>query len=883
MNREPYGIVPGMVWTAGPDGDLDSVNRGWRRECELDHKLVVPGALPSAAVCRETTTQDPYQRLQTGLARCVPRSAQTQGHQLVWAPGAVCIFGLLFGSGVAIADSDDEASSPPTGQAGGGAALAEVIVTARKRPENIETTPAAVTAISPQELQTEELRTVSDLAKLTPSLSFAAVFYDPFGALVALRGEVASDNLLETEPPVGIYVDGVYQGATLTTNISSLLDVSQVEVLKGPQGTLYGRNTTGGAINVTTNLPDYSGVSGYVHVRGANFSTWQADGVVNLPLVSDLLAARLGVQYTDQGGFGTDIANDRRMGNAITTTVHGVLRFDPSSRVNFVFRGDFTTGQTNGALEKMVYLEEGSAANIEGSVELASAGKLISPAFSRNFLSVLPPVLTGRGTPAQLVTFGQGIAAGYAGILASIPANPYQTALNPGTFAQLDTYSTSLTGNFKLTDAQLSLKSITAFLHQNRRYAADGSGTVFDIFVETLPSNPETQFTHNDQFTQELDLSGTALNDALKYLFGLYFLHSDGQDQGEAVVLPAINPDTPETVSAGVSDRSTAVFSQGSYTILPGLNFTGGARWTWETKELTSRNSTGEGPSYSCSVPVAVGAPCVGTYSNRYNNVSYTASLDYRLAEQTLVYVRSGSGFKAGGQNERINPSNGAYANFAPEKVLDYEVGLKTQALEERLRFNADYYHSHYTDIQQTEIISLPGGGVTTIIANTGKAHIDGIELDAELLPTRELLLRAAASWMIPKYDSPAPTFSSGRLQEAPPFQGNVSAIYTLPTRSGDIKFNVNYSWQGLTDFQPANHDSFTAAPYSWQPSYGLLGARVAFELRRTETEIAVYGTNLTDKYHIVGAGDLTGAGLGYVVNFIGPPRMYGVELTQHL
>jgi iron complex outermembrane receptor protein len=804
------------------------------------------------------------------------RRGRTVGRLVTLTCGAEWILVLLLRNGIAIAEISDTANSPPA--SGANTALAEVIVTARKRTENIERTPVAITAISPGELQTEEVRTVGDVARLTPSLSFANVFYDPFGSLVALRGEAATDNLLETEPPVGIYVDGVYQGATLGTNINSLLDVSQIEVLKGPQGTLYGRNTTGGAINVSTNLPDYSGVSGNVHVRGANYSTWQADSVVNVPLLTDLLAARLGVQYTDQGGYATDIANDRRLGNAITTTVHGVLRFDPLSGVNFVLRGDYTTGQSNGELEKMVYLQEGSAANIEGSVELASAGKLVNPTFSQSFLSALPPVLSGKGTAAQLAAFNQGIAAGYAGILASIPSNPYQTALNPGTFAKLDTGSTSLTSNFQFTD-ELSLKSITAFLHQNRRYAIDGSATVFDIFVATFPDR-EMEFTHNDQFTQELGLNGTALNDALKYLLGLYFLHSDGEDYGSAVVLPAINPDTPEINNAVVSDQSTAVFAQGTYTILPGLNFTAGARETWETKKMTSRNSTGEGPTYSCSVPVAVGAPCVGTYSNSYSNLSYTASLDYQLGKETFVYVRSGSGFKAGGQNERINPSNGAYANFAPERVVDYEVGLKTQGFKDHLRFNADYYHSDYTDIQQTEIISIPGG-VTTIIANTGRAHIDGIELEGELLPIPELLLRASASWMIPKYETPVPAFSSGRLQEVPPFQGNVSATYTLATPAGHAKFNVNYSWQGLTDFQPVNHDSFAAAPYSMQPTYGLLGARIAFELNRTPTEIAVYGTNLTDKYHIVGAVDFTGAGLGYVVNLIGPPRMYGVELRQ--
>jgi iron complex outermembrane recepter protein len=794
---------------------------------------------------------------------------------------AAWVLVLLIGGGVAVADSDDTAGSPsPTG-AGSDKALQEVVVTARKRTENIEKTPVAVTAIGSEELQTEDMNSVADVGKVTPSLAFANAIYEPFGTLVALRGEAASDNVLESEPPVGIYVDGVYQGATLDTNISSLLDVSQVEVLKGPQGTLYGRNTTGGAINVTTNLPDYSGVSGDVHARRANFSTVEADGVVNVPLSSDVIAARLGVEYTDQGGFATDIANDRRLGNAITTAVHGVLRFDPASRVNFILRGDLSVGQSNGGLERMAYLEEGSAANIEGSVELASAGKLVSAAFSQSFLGALPSVLTGKGTPAQLTTFGEGIAAGYAGILGNIPSNPYQVALSPGTFAQLDTYSTSLTGDLQFTD-ELSLKSITAFLYQSRTYALDLDATTFDIFVGSFPSKREPEFTDNHQFTQELDLNGTALNDALKYLLGFYLLHSEGNDFTVGDVLPMINPANPEIISAAVGDQSTAVFAQGTDTILPGLNLTAGARETWETKTLTSRNSTGQGPTYSCSVPVAVGAPCAAAFSNSYSNLSYTASLDYQLTNETLLYVRSGSGFKAGGQNERINPSNGAYANFAPEKVLDYETGLKTQAFDDRLRFNADYYHSIYSNIQQTEVISLPGGGVTTVVANTGKAHIDGVELDSDLLPIPGLLLRAAASWMIPKFDSPVPAFSSGRLQEAPPFQGNVSATYTLPTQAGDAKVNVNYSWRGLTDFQPANHDSFTSAPYSWQPSYGLLGARISFELTRTKTEIAAYGTNLTDKYHVIGAVDFTAAGLGYVIDLIGPPRMYGLELTQH-
>ena len=788
---------------------------------------------------------------------------------------------LLFGSGVVVAGNDQTADSPPSTDAASGTTLQEVVVTAQKRTENIEKTPVAVTAISPEEIQTEEMSSVADIAKVTPSLAFANAVYDPFGTLVALRGVTASDNTLESEPPVGIYVDGVYQGATLDTNISSLLDVSRVEVLKGPQGTLYGRNTTGGAINVTTNLPDYSGFSGDVNVRRGNFSTWETDGVVNVPLSSDVLAARLGLEYSDQGGYGSDIANDRQLGNAITTTVHGVLRFDPASSVNFLLRGDLTVGQSNGQLERMAYLQEGSAANIEGSVELATAGKLISPAFGQSFLGALPPVLTGKGTAAQLAIFGEGIAAGYAAILASIPSNPYQAALSPGAFAQLNKYSTSLTGNLRLTD-ELSLQSITAFLYQSRTFGIDGDATPFDIFVGSFPADRDAEYTNNHQFTQELDINGTSLNDALQYLAGFYLLRSDGNDSNIGEALPSINPAVPEVIKAAVGDQSTAVFAQGTYTILPELNLTAGARETWETKTLTSRNSTGQGATYSCSVPVAVGAPCAATFSNSYSNLSYTASLDYQLTNETLLYVRSGSGFKAGGQNERIDPSNGAYANFAPEKVLDYETGLKTQVLDDRLRFNADYYHTIYSDIQQTEVISIPGGGVTTVIANTGKAHIDGIELDSDVLPIPELLLRAAASWMIPKYESPVPAFSSGRLQEAPPFQGSVSATYTLPTSAGDAKVNVNYSWQGLTDFQPANHDSFTSAPYSWQPAYGVLGARISFELSRTRTEIAAYGTNLTDKYHVVGAVDFTAAGLGYVIDLIGPPRMYGLELTQH-
>ncbi len=794
-----------------------------------------------------------------------------------WLAGAMAL-STGFGLGVtAPALAVDAAAETDVGGSSG--ALQEIVVTARKRAENIESAPLAITAFSGAELVQQNAVNLTDVAKFTPSLSFQQASYDPFSSQPTLRGQSSTDVLLESEPPIGIYIDGVYVPNSQGTAISSLLDVAQVEVLKGPQGTLYGRNTTGGAISVTTNLPNYDGFSGEATAGGGNFSSYHADVIANMPLISNVLSARVSLQRIDQGGYGEDLANDRRMGNEISTSARAALRFDPTDGVEFVLRGNYTQAESNGALQKLGYMAPFSAGNIEGAAEQAVTGKLISPAFSGSYLGVLGPALTGTATPAQLAIFGQGTAQGLANILASVPSGLYDTALSANNFVREDVAGVSLTGTFDL-GGDLSLKSITGFNHFNKTFGVDSDGTVFDILDSAVPGG---EFNHQDAISQEFDLNGDALAKKLKYVAGLFYFHSNGVDSNEDYALPTINPVNPSVTDASVMDTSKAIFGQATYTILDGLNFTGGVRETWESKTLGSGNYSGTGILYSCSIPVQdqIGGQCYGRFGNGYNNLSYTASLDYSVTEQTLIYLRSGSGFKAGGQNERISVGNAQFAGFAPEKVQDFETGVKTELLDKRVRFNADYYYTKYRDIQETVVVAAAGGGVTSIIANAGAAHIDGIELEVQALPIDPLLLKLAMNWTRPTITEGAPAFSDGRFENVPPFQGSAAAIYTMSTSAGDAKFGIDYTWQGLVDYQPDNHSSLAVAQYSQQPTFGLLGARVSFDLKSTKTQIAAFGQNLNNKYYLNSALDVTGAGLGYVIQHIGPPRTYGAEITQ--
>jgi len=787
------------------------------------------------------------------------------------------------GTTAAASTDTDTATSTNTG------GLEEIIVTARKRSEDVQRTPIAITTLSKSDLENRDILAVRSLAKDTPSLSFQQAPYDPLGSYIGIRGQQQTDIVITQTPPVGVYVDGVYYPTSLATALDNFEGVEQIEVLKGPQGTLYGRNTTGGALNITTKLPDYEGVHGTAKIGYGNYNDQQFAGSVNLPLVDNRLALSLTAQYLQHGGYGTDLGNHVPLENLENGTVRAALRFDPTDDLEFVLRSEYSHALTTQNINDLVYVQPGFT--IASAAVAAEIGALGGDDF--NILGGLltkgvPPAGT---TAAQLATFFGDVNKGRTALASYIcpgcrtitlanPSSlaafgiPSNTPIRPQTDATLMT--DSLTGTYHFND-DLYVKSITAYQYTQRRTVGSTSGGNPFLLINGVS---DSQDPH--EITEELQLGGDALDKKLKWVTGYYYFHLNGYDNSNPILELVPLAPNPTNNLANYTDTSNSLYGQGTYAITDAISFTGGLRYTSEKTSLLE-NGTVAG---ECTVPgVAPGEPCAGTFDNSFNNTSYTAGLDWKITNDVFAYLKTSSGFRAGGTNQR-----GPALSFKPETVKDYEVGLKSEWFEHKLRLNVDIYDSEYKDIQRSVYV-LANGGIVTAIENAASARIQGLELEATALLTDNFRLTANGAFTDPKYLSYTGLTSAGMpldlsgnaFPNVSKWQGSVTATYTIPEAFGKTVATLDYSYRTTLDYQPDNHAAgFNSAAYTIQSGYGLLDGRASQYLTAWNVEIGVWARNITNKVYNAGANDFTAAGLGYAYTIPGNPRTYGVDIRKN-
>lgn len=762
------------------------------------------------------------------------------------------------------------ASNPAGQQAAGDVGIADIVVTARKTAENVQRTPLAITAFTGADIEARQILGVKDLTKSTPGLIFTGISYDTFAQLVTIRGVTATDVLLVSEPAVGIYVDGVYQGTTQGTGLSDVFDLDRVEVLKGPQGTLYGRNSTGGAVSIYTNLPSYDGWSGKVKVGLGNYDTMQGAAQINVPIVQDKLALRLVAQYFDRGkGFGTEVTSGKGLEKLSTQVIRGTLRADPTDKLQIVLRGDYSHGYNTGKITKVA----GAQNPLPFAVALAGGLQLGLP----SAFGMLSPDPTVSG-PAYVTT----ATAVRNFILGEQPAGHYDAVYSPNGqyYNKIRSGGGSATIAYQFSDAA-TLKSITAYRFIKKINPSDTDGS------SLLLIDPRINGVDAKQFTQEVQLTGSIFDNRLKYALGGYYYHGFGRDFNTVNALFPINPTNPANFNAHVDDKSYAGYFQATYTVVEGLRVTGGIRYTDETKILISRtfNAGGCGVAVSDRPDPAV---CEGKFKSPFTNWSYTGSIDYQVTPTTLLYARTSKGFKAGGINERGTAVAGTYAPFKPETLTDYEVGIKTDLFDHRLRINMAAFTSAYKGIQQTVVVPGPGGNPISIIANTGRAKIQGGELEVTAKPFPELLLRGTYALTDAKLTKGFQVGNPDNLiQGNAKHQASASFVYTLPTDFGNVSAGMNYSYRSRVDFNTGNHLPGGAAvgvpaSLAQQAGYGLVDGRLGFHVENGDFNVAIFGRNLTNKFYKSAALDLAGAGLGLVLAYSGEPRTYGIEFSKN-
>jgi iron complex outermembrane receptor protein len=765
--------------------------------------------------------------------------------------------------------------------------LEEIVVTARRRAEAEQTTPVSITAFTAADLQDRTISTVEELARQTPSFNVMASAYDPFSLTLGIRGQQATDVVLAQPSPIGVYVDDVYEATTIATQTLNFDDVTQVEVLKGPQGTLYGRNTTGGAIKITTALPDYDGVHGDVKIGYGNYADKTVSSIINLPILDQRLALNLSARYEDRGGYGSLLGTDQPINNWNSRSARAALRFDVTDQLQIVARAWFSDSFSNGQPANLVYIAPGAtAANLAVATQI---GALTPTDFGILAGKIVP-------TPAQYAAFLSHVNAGYLA-LSAYKVSPYSQnayAINPALLAAFgDTHfgigtgqhanakvaGGSFTTNYQFTP-DLYLKSITAAgLTQRQSFQNTGGSPFLLITGDIIDQGPH-------QFTEELQLGGNALADALKWVTGYYYfdMHGDDNSPGVLQVVP-LGPN-PSDETANVSDISQSFYGQGTYTIVPTLHFTGGVRYTYEKTNTNNMTYSVIGGVPTCQVvPGApVGPECFGTSPYDFRNTSYTGGLDWQALSDLLLYAKTSSGFRAGGAG--IRPP---FLAFQPETVTDYEVGGKAEWLDHRVRTNVALYQSNYDNIQRTVLTTVPGTAqVDTAIQNAAKAKIRGAELEVTVVP--------APGWTVSlngaftdagyvKYIAPATgeDLSQHVFANTPRWQGSAAATYVFNDGLGDLTSTLVYAYKSEVDYQPDNHvvvNGVPTNPYTIQGGFGMIDARITQNIRSMGLLLSLWGRNLTDKQYIAYGTDITGP-LGYTEVQPGIPRTYGVEFTK--
>ena len=747
------------------------------------------------------------------------------------------------------AHAQDAAATAETAATG----LEDIVVTARRRSENLLDTPISITAFTERSLTQSGVQDVSQIDDFTPNLYFsptANISGSQSAASIFIRGIGQTDFTLTTEPGVGLYVDGVYLARSVGS-VLDLVDIERVEVLRGPQGTLFGRNTIGGAISVVTRAPA-DVLSGRVEATYGSYERIDAKASIDLPL-SDKVLTKLTVATLNRDGYAERLVADDELGGRETFAARAAVRLLPSDAVTIDLVGDYTRGRDDSAPSTI--LGVGNPATL-GSPVLA--------------------ILNSTLPPAQQYTF-----ANYA------TGRRYATNGTGPNFSDLDLFGFAGTIAWELSDA-VTVKSITAYRNLDSEFGRDADNSPL-LFVHTI------DFYKQDQFSQELQVGGTAFDDRLTYVVGGYYFKEDG-DNINLVALPgafggAIGvPGAAFTVHSGgsIDNESLAAFGQATFALTDALSITAGLRYTDETKGFTPDQFVEEARAAGIRFagPGLLLDPLISSarVERNFKNWSPKAGVEYKLTSDVLAYFSYSTGFKSGGFVQRIFP--GRYTGtpaaptiltaptFGPETVSVYEVGVKLAALDDRLRVTAAGFHTDYDDLQVTLL-----EGIAPVTQNGGQAEIDGFELEAQATPVAGLNLRGSVGYTNARYTELDPRvglnpgnqlFLSNEFPNTSRWNASAAAAYAHPVGAGTtLTGQANWSYRSAYNLDAENNALLR------QPGYSVFGASVTLELD-SGFALQLTGRNLGDAKYLTG-GNVDLSGLGYAEGTYVIPREWSV------
>jgi iron complex outermembrane receptor protein len=724
--------------------------------------------------------------------------------------------------------------------------VADIVVTAQFRAQNLQDTPLSITAVGAGLLESRSQTDISQVANQAPNVTLVpggAVFGPAIGA--SIRGVGQFDFNPAYEPGVGLYIDDVYY-ATLTGGVFDLLDLDRVEILRGPQGTLTGRNSEGGAIKLFSKQPNAED-GGYVEASYGDRNKIAVRASANFKLTDTLFARVSGVYkqqdgYIDQLDYGCvnpgnpegipayrSAGNCRvsKMGETSHQAIRGQLRWNPSDQFDVTISGDYS------------------------HEDRANAGEVLTFSPNPNFLC--------------------GKYCNYADL-----RNGAFQAQNRNVFK-----GGGVSGNatYHFND-DLSLTSITAY----RRYVAT-FGTDDDFTPDpAIAAEGDNRLRHHF-FSEELRLNGK-VGDLAEFTLGGFYskqttTYYTRQDIGYIVPGASLQFIGDDPVKAD----SKAVF--GTVIVHPteALTLTGGLRYTKESKDYTFTRRNYDGTPLT-GLGQAFGLDALDGLTSRYrgHKVDYRASADYRLSPEILAYATLSTGFKGGGVSARpFNATQALQGTFKPETLTNYEIGLKNDLFDRRLRVNISGFINKYKDIQ----IPLAdcanfGGGPCGVVANAGDARFKGVELEVSAQPIEGLSFDGSASYLKSKFTKLNPAVGSNlRLTDpatpSPRWKWSWGVQYEANLgQSGSLtpRFDMSYNGEMYQGRAILGNQYFL-------PSYTLANARLTWRNENKDLSISAEATNLFNKYYYNAIFSAVYTFTQTAYEQVGRPREYGITINK--
>jgi len=755
--------------------------------------------------------------------------------------GLLCVAALV--PPLQAAESDTRADTSAQSQP----MLEVVITTARRADENLQETPVSVTALSAETLHEIGAVELRNITNVTPNMEFSYAGNGSGGgnfAQVFIRGVGQPDFIITKDPGVGIYVDGVYL-ARAPGSVLELLDVERIEVLRGPQGTLFGKNTIGGAVVVTTKKPNVNNFDGVAQFTLGSYDRQDVSASLNVPIVEGRLAARISAMSRQQDGyyrrlydgndpnqFGTDRARsagnstDRQSGRASFLWV-------PNDNFEALLSFDLTRERQDAVEYQMVGMPGNPSPNIAAYNE---------------FYAI----------PNGLPTYGaQWIAP-----------KPWTTYANWPGYNNADIWGTSL--NLTWNVGALEFRSITGYRDLRVETKGDGDATPADIVATGGVDIAQ------HQFSQEFQLLGSSFNDRLNWVAGLWYFEETARDvqrsrqqaglfealeaaEPNSLVPPVPIPGCPAPCLLGgpgnpnnarldnsrtgerlMENKSYAVFLHGVYSFTDRWSATAGVRFSREEKEFNYfeirplRNIVSFDTYNLTPVP-----------PDKWDIFTPKLGVEFKPTDDVMLYVQGSTGFKAGGYNGRPSTAT-ALQSFDEEELETIEAGIKSEWLNRRLRANAAVFYTEYTDIQITRLSAELGG--VRLEENAGSGESKGFELELAYLPLSNLRLGAAIGYQDFEFTElrEGVQLACGmgcKLPFAPELTANVSAGYTFDLgASGAIDLRVDYKYSDKYYIDADNTEAVAQSAYDW------VDARLAYRPVSGAWEVFLAGSNLTNE-----------------------------------